>query len=305
MALRGGPGDDEIDRVRSVSLQAGLANRSHGIAPRERTSIKFHAQVGPNGAPGNSVGLQPPGTIGIADAIALADVVLLAMPGAAVPELVAAHRDALNGRLVIDATNDVGAERPHHADGYARFAPGARLARAFNTLGFEMFADPTVGGALADLLWCGPTDAGVEQLIADVGLRPGRVGDIEAIDVVDGVARLWLTPRPSLTPRLSRGLAAVRPAPFSARSRCAAREPVTIMRFCGARAPTTCLMPAGVMRHRAQDQQEGRGARDDEQEDQEYRPEGDTDEKQHRQRQDGENCHQHHQHCGLHDPPPW
>jgi Na+-translocating membrane potential-generating system (MpsC) len=70
------------------------------------------------------------------------------------------------------------------------------------------------------------------------------------------------------------------------------------------RPPTTCLMPAGVMRHRAQDQQEGRGARDDKQEDQECRPEGDADEKHHRQRQDRENCHQHHQHCGLHDPPP-
>jgi predicted dinucleotide-binding enzyme len=65
--------------------------------------------------------------------------------------------------------------------------------RAFNTLGFEMFAAPTVGGELADLFWCGPEDAGVEQLIADVGLRPVRVGDLDAIDVVDGVARLWLT----------------------------------------------------------------------------------------------------------------
>ena len=76
---------------------------------------------------------------------------------------------------------------------HARFAPGARVARAFNTLGFEMFADPTVGGEVADLFWCGPDDAGIEQLIADVGLRPVRVGDIDAIDVVDGVGQLWLT----------------------------------------------------------------------------------------------------------------
>jgi predicted dinucleotide-binding enzyme len=86
----------------------------------------------------------------------------------------------------------MGGERLHHAEAYAS-APGARFARAFSTLGFEIFANPSIGGQIADLLWCGPDDAGVEQLIADVGLRPVRVGDIDAIDVVDGAGRLWLT----------------------------------------------------------------------------------------------------------------
>jgi 8-hydroxy-5-deazaflavin:NADPH oxidoreductase len=132
----------------------------------------------------------PPRTVAIADAIADAEVVLLATPGAAVPQLLAEHGAALDGRVVIDATNDIGAERLHHAEAYV---PGPRFVRAFNTLGFEVFAEPSIGGAVADLFWCGPEDAGVEQLIADVGLRPVRVGDIDAIDVVDGAARLWLT----------------------------------------------------------------------------------------------------------------
>ncbi len=99
---------------------------------------------------------------------------------------------ALNGRLVI-------ARRATSAPSacIARTCtpgspPRARLARAFNTLGFEMFADPTVGARWRDRFWCEPKDAGVEQLIADVGLRPVRVGDIDAIDV-DGVGRLWPT----------------------------------------------------------------------------------------------------------------
>ena len=135
----------------------------------------------------------PPRTVAIADAITGADVVLLALPGAGVPQLLDEYGPALDGRLVFDATNDVGGERLHHADTYAASAPGARFVRAFNTLGFEMFADPSIGGEVADLFWCGPEDAGVEQLIADVGLRPVRVGGIDAIDVVDGVTRLWLT----------------------------------------------------------------------------------------------------------------
>jgi len=136
---------------------------------------------------------EPPRTVAIADAVSGADVVLLAIPGAAVPELLAEHGSALDGRLVIDATNDVGGERLHHGEAYEKLAPGARFARAFNTLGFELFADPSIGGEVADLFWCGPEGAGVEQLIGDVGLRPVWVGDIGAIDVVDGVGRLWLT----------------------------------------------------------------------------------------------------------------
>jgi hypothetical protein len=136
---------------------------------------------------------EPPRTVAIAEAIAAADVVLLAVPGGAVPQLLAEHGGALGGRVVIDASNDLGGERMHHADAYGELAGGARFARAFNTLGFEAFADPSFGGEVADLFWCGPEDAGVEQLIADVGLRPVRVGGIDAIDVVDGVGRLWLT----------------------------------------------------------------------------------------------------------------
>src|SRR3954468_5737763 len=136
---------------------------------------------------------QPPRTVAIADAIAAAEVVLLAVPGGAVPDLLAAHGDALDGRVVIDATNDVGGERLHHAEAYGAHAPGARFVRAFNTLGWEMFAEPQIAGESADLFWCGPDHAGVGGPVAGVGLRPVRLGDIDAIGVVDGAGRLWLT----------------------------------------------------------------------------------------------------------------
>jgi predicted dinucleotide-binding enzyme len=136
---------------------------------------------------------EPPRTVAIPAAIAGAEVVLIAVPAGAVRDLLAEHGAALDGRVVIDATNDVGGERLSQPDAYRELAPGARLVRAFNSLGYEMFAAPTVGGEQADLFWCGPDDAGVEQLIADVGLRPVRVGGIDAIDVVDGLGRVWLT----------------------------------------------------------------------------------------------------------------
>jgi predicted dinucleotide-binding enzyme len=133
---------------------------------------------------------EPPRTVAIAEAIAHAEVVLLSTPGDAVPGLLAEHGTALDGRVVIDATNDVGGGRLSHPEAYAQ-APGARFVRAFNSLGYELFAEPAIAGTTADLFWCGPVE--IEPLLADVGLRPIRVGDIDAVDVVDGVGRLWLT----------------------------------------------------------------------------------------------------------------
>ncbi len=45
----------------------------------------------------------------IPDALAAADVVLIAVPGPSVAELAARHGAALDGKLVIDATNTMGA----------------------------------------------------------------------------------------------------------------------------------------------------------------------------------------------------
>src|SRR4051812_10803042 len=135
----------------------------------------------------------PPRTVAIAEAIAGAEVVLLAVPGAAVPQLLADHGQALDGHVVIDATNDMGGAQMHHPEAHEPSAPGARLVRAFNTVGFEVFGAPSFGGETANLFWCGPDDAEIEKLLADVGLPPVRVGAIDAVDVVDGVGRLWLT----------------------------------------------------------------------------------------------------------------
>ena len=39
----------------------------------------------------------------------------------------------------------------------------------------------------------GPTQAVVEPLVADVGLRPVRVGDNDKVGLVDDLTRLWFT----------------------------------------------------------------------------------------------------------------
>jgi predicted dinucleotide-binding enzyme len=117
------------------------------------------------------------------DVVSGAEVVVLAVPGAAAKGVVAGLRNALAGKVVVDATNDV-------AGG------GALPVRAFNTLGWENFADPVVAGTRVDLLF-GAQDGRArevaERLIRDVGLEPVWVGGPEVFDIVDGVTRLWFT----------------------------------------------------------------------------------------------------------------
>jgi predicted dinucleotide-binding enzyme len=65
--------------------------------------------------------------------------------------------------------------------------------RAFNTLGWENFADPDHHGEAADLLCCGPESGRdvVETLVADVGLRTCWLGGPEQAEVLDGATRVW------------------------------------------------------------------------------------------------------------------
>jgi predicted dinucleotide-binding enzyme len=125
-------------------------------------------------------------------ALADAEVVLLALPAGALDGFLAEHAGSLAGKLIIDATNRIGAPVANAAVQLAAAAPTARYARAFNTLGWENFAEPVFDGVPADLFFsCQPADRAVlEELIGAVGLRPAYLG-ADRQDVVDGVLHLW------------------------------------------------------------------------------------------------------------------
>ena len=122
-----------------------------------------------------------------------AEVILLALPGAAVAEFASGHAARLDGRIVIDATNNVRSPEMNNLAVLQEKAPGARLVRAFSTLGWENFEDPQIGGMQVDLFYCAQADcrSTAEGLITAVGLRPICVGGLEAAALVDGMTRLW------------------------------------------------------------------------------------------------------------------
>ncbi len=125
-----------------------------------------------------------------------ADAVLLAVPGGAVVEFVHAHAKGLDGKVVIDATNNFRGPAMNSWSEITPAIPRASLYRAFNSLGWDVFANPVLGGETSDLFYAGPdgpSQAVAEQLIADAGLRPVWVGGTDQAGTVDGVLRLWFT----------------------------------------------------------------------------------------------------------------
>jgi predicted dinucleotide-binding enzyme len=130
-------------------------------------------------------------TATVADAVAGAPALVVAVPGASVPGLVADLGDRLAGKVVLDATNDMGGSPLHHLDVYP---DGAEVYRAFNTLGWENMAEPAFPGGRATMFYCGPDSASrplVDRLIADVGLEPVYLGGTDQTDLLDGLTRVW------------------------------------------------------------------------------------------------------------------
>jgi hypothetical protein len=126
----------------------------------------------------------------VGEALAGAEVVILALPGAAVADLTAEHGEALTGKLVIDATNQMGQPVSNSRES---LPSDIRYARAFNTLGGENLANPMFGDGPADMFFSAPQAdrATTEGIIGGVGLRPVYVGeDQEAL--IDALFRLWI-----------------------------------------------------------------------------------------------------------------
>ena len=126
----------------------------------------------------------------VGEALKDAEVVLLAVPGQVVGQVVSEHGAALAGKIVIDAVNRMGAPEYDARALVADAAPQARYVRAFNTLGWENFASPLPG---TSLFFAADPEArsAAEELISAVGLDPVFVGDQSATATVDALLPVW------------------------------------------------------------------------------------------------------------------
>jgi len=135
------------------------------------------------------------------EAAAFGDVLVSAVPFGAALDVVRAAGD-LAGKVVVDATNPVAPGLRHAlpsgsaSDAIAAAAPEARVVKAFNTAGFEVFGDPAFGGEAASLFLCGD-DADAKQVVADLaaelGLEPVDCGPLSQARRLEDLALLWIS----------------------------------------------------------------------------------------------------------------
>jgi 8-hydroxy-5-deazaflavin:NADPH oxidoreductase len=125
----------------------------------------------------------------VADTAAAGDVVVLALPAAAVPEALA-RTGSLEGKVLVDATNNVSGG-PSALE-IAALAPGARYVKAFKTV-FSTFMHDTPPATPATLVYCGDDEDAksvVAALIADGGFEPLDAGGSEVVPLVEAFAHL-------------------------------------------------------------------------------------------------------------------
>jgi predicted dinucleotide-binding enzyme len=142
-------------------------------------------------------------TAGVAEAAAASEVVLLATPWEAAQPAIASAGD-LRGKIVIDAVNPllpglaglaVGTTSSC-AETVQQWAPGAKVVKAFNTVGANIMENPKFEGGSVAMFYCGD-DAGAKQavagLIAELGFEPLDAGPLTQARVLEPFAMLWIS----------------------------------------------------------------------------------------------------------------
>jgi predicted dinucleotide-binding enzyme len=138
----------------------------------------------------------------VADAAAFGEVLVLATPWGATEAAVRAAGD-LTGKVVIDCTNPLKADfsglevgfTTSGAEQVARWAPGARVFKAFNTTGFNVMADPVINGTRTVMFVCGDDEAAkpaVLRLVTDVGFEAVDAGKLVIARLLEPLAMLWI-----------------------------------------------------------------------------------------------------------------
>ncbi len=163
------------------ALGSSISKAGHEVvfASRGESATTAAQQAGGKATKGSSV----------RDAAAQADIVILAIPYSASHDVATALEGVIAGKVVIDVTNPLAADGSglatepgtSAAENIARWMPGARVVKAFNTLFASVQGNPKAHGMEVDALFATDDDTArekVAQLLSSMGFRPVWVGPL-------------------------------------------------------------------------------------------------------------------------------
>lgn len=139
----------------------------------------------------------------LAEAAQAGDILLFAMPWPPARQILESLGD-LSGKILIDATNPVLPDlsalalgtTTSAAEQIAQWARGAKVIKAFNTVGANIMANPRFGADRPVMLYCGDDDAAkaaVRPLIDDLGFDAVDAGPLTQARLLEPIALLWIS----------------------------------------------------------------------------------------------------------------
>lgn len=166
--------------------------------------------------PGDPKHASVPGAVmSIVDTAARADLVVLTTSWVGAEATLRAAGD-LTGKVLVDATNPIGpgmvlthGTTDSGAEQVSRWVPGARVVKAFNSVGMEIMANPRFGDARSVMWLCGDDDAAcvaVMRLATDIGFEPVRLGPLARARFIEPAALVWITASAKLGREFSWGV---------------------------------------------------------------------------------------------------
>jgi predicted dinucleotide-binding enzyme len=139
----------------------------------------------------------------LAETVAENDVLLLSTPWKATKDTLAKAGD-LSGKILIDLQNpllpdmsglEVGTTTSA-AEMIAEWAPGAKVVKAFNTIGTSIMADANLNGHAAVLFYCGDDEDAksvVRGLALELGFDAEDAGPLKQARLLEPFAMLWIS----------------------------------------------------------------------------------------------------------------
>jgi predicted dinucleotide-binding enzyme len=178
------------------TLGSRWARHGHEVtfSSREPESEKMRKLVADSGPSAHAATLR--------ETVADNDVLLLSTPWPVTKEILAGAGD-LSGKILIDAVNPIlpglaGLEVGTTSSGaelVAEWAPGAKVVKAFNTVGNNIMADANLSGHAALLFYCGDDAEAkktVHGLATELGFDAEDAGPLKQARLLEPFALLWI-----------------------------------------------------------------------------------------------------------------